>query len=186
MGGPRACAIRRIETGKVCCKCRNMLPPRTDGGTGARLCLRCMEEQLRVVIMTFAFDLATDTDHVGLLERDGMTPLPWTSRYKTQEPLYKIINASRQPMHGMVRLRLSARSSRIATGGCLPNRCLSFASASLRERHTVPIREQVRDQGEFVCGRSGKRQLEAYNVLRRTSFTNSLPERGVNLYIFYL
>lgn len=79
-----------------------------------------MEAQLKVVIMAFTFDLATNMYHVGFLEADGMTPLPWTGRYKTQEPLYRIVNASYQPMHaesemerklfstrrGMVRLRL--------------------------------------------------------------------------------
>ena len=120
MGGPRASAIRQIERGAVCCKCRNVLPPRTDGGTGARLCLRCMEEQLRVVIMAFDFDLATSRYRVSFTEADGMTALPWTGSYRSQESLYRIVNASYQPMHaeremerklfatrrGMVRLRL--------------------------------------------------------------------------------
>ena len=79
-----------------------------------------MEASLHTVVMSFTFDLATDSYHVGFLEADGMTPLPWTGRYKTQEPLYRIVNASYQPMHaeremerklfstrrGMVRLRL--------------------------------------------------------------------------------
>ena len=120
MGGPRASTIRRIERGAVCSKCQNPLPPRPDSGVGARLCLACMEAGLHTVVMAFTFDLATDTYYVGFLEKDGMTPLPSTGRYKTQEPLYRIVNASYQPMHaeremerklfstrrGMVRLRL--------------------------------------------------------------------------------
>ena len=74
------------------------------------------------VVMSFTFDLATDTYLVGFLEKDGMTPLRWTGRYKTQESLYRIVNASYQPMtaerqlerallstrRGMVRLRLTS------------------------------------------------------------------------------
>ena len=120
MGGPRASTIRRIERGRVCSKCQNLLPPRADGGTGVRLCLRCMEAGLYTVVMAFDFDLSTDTYRVTFTESDGMTTLPWAGRYKTQEALYKIVNASYQPMHaeremerklfstrrGMVRLRL--------------------------------------------------------------------------------
>ncbi|WP_419805986.1 hypothetical protein [Terriglobus sp.] len=118
MGGPRSSTIRQIERGAVCCKCRNPLPPRMDGGVGARLCLRCMEAQLKTVVMLF--DFAHDLYRVTFTEADGRTPLAWTCSYKTQEPLYRIVNASYQPMHaeremerklfsvrrGMVRLRL--------------------------------------------------------------------------------
>ncbi|GAA3763653.1 hypothetical protein [Terriglobus aquaticus] len=112
MGGPRASTIRQIEAGKVCCRCRNILPSRDDGAVGARLCLRCMEQDLKTVIMAFTFDLATDSYHVGFLEKDGMTPLPWTGRYKTQEPLYRIVNASYQPMHAERQLERALFSSR--------------------------------------------------------------------------
>ena len=79
-----------------------------------------MEKQLKTVVMPFKFDLATHSYHVGFLEADGMTPLPWTGRYKTKEPPYRIVQASHQGMsseaqlerhlsttrRGMVRLRL--------------------------------------------------------------------------------
>ena len=77
-----------------------------------------MEAKLKVVIM--AFDFLHDRYRVSFTESDGVTPLAWSGSYKSQEPLYRIVNASYQPMHaeremerklfstrrGMVRLRL--------------------------------------------------------------------------------
>lgn len=82
-----------------------------------------MEKKLITVVMVFSFDLAKNAYRVAFMEKDGMTALPWTGRYKTQEPLYRIVNASYQPMsadgelarklrstrRGMVRLRLTAQ-----------------------------------------------------------------------------
>ena len=79
-----------------------------------------MEKRLKTVVMAFSFDIAGDVYRVYFLEADGMKTLPWSGKYKTQEPLFRIVNASYQLMsaerqlerallstrRGMVRLRL--------------------------------------------------------------------------------
>ena len=78
MDGERASSTRQRLAGKVCCACRNSLPP---DPTGERYCERCAPR--RRICMHYM--LATGGWYCQFLEEDLKTPLRRTFTFATEE-----------------------------------------------------------------------------------------------------